>query len=71
MDPNSFGPDGLQPGDLLEVRAKVIDKHANVTSLELVQLFHIMILLDQLLGKLQVFGITTDASGTQYFQVTR
>ena len=31
MDPNSFGPEGLQPGDLIEVRAKVIDKHANET----------------------------------------
>ena len=32
MDPNSLGPDGIQPGDLLEVKAKLIDKHANVTA---------------------------------------
>ena len=32
MDPTSFGPQGLQPGDLMVVRAKVIDKHANVTA---------------------------------------
>ena len=28
----STGVNGLQPGDLLEVRAKVIDKHANGTA---------------------------------------
>ena len=29
MDTTATGVDGLQPGDLIEVRAKVIDKHAN------------------------------------------
>ena len=32
MDTASTGVNGLQPGDLIEVRAKVIDKHANTTA---------------------------------------
>ena len=29
MDTTSTGVNGLQPGDLIEVRARVIDRHAN------------------------------------------
>ena len=69
MDPNSFGPDGLQPGDLLEVRAKVIDKHANVTSFGISPTVLKYDPSGPAIGQITsgVFGITTDASTDTVF----
>ena len=70
MDTASSGNDGLQPGDSIYVRARVIDKHANVTAFEISRDKLVYDPYGPSIGSIISgdFGITND--GSQYYQIS-